>query len=513
MSGPWGRGSSHRHPRRRHRRHADGQPAAPCVSGPTRSPITVVDQDDRARLPARAAVRAVRPRPPRGHRAAPRRAAAQGHRLPPERRSTTSTSDADTVRLADGTELAYDVLVVATGARLLPEETEGLTGPGWNEKVFTFYDLDGATALHDALEALRRRAGSSSTSSTCRSSARSRRSSSASWPTGTSTSAGIRDRVELTYVTPLDGAFTKPVAAATLGGLLDEKGIELVTEFNTGEVDGDGGRLVVLRRARGPVRPGGRDPAARRRRPTSSAPPGLGDELGLRADRPAHAAVRRRGRTCSPSATPPTLPASKAGSVTHFEGEVLVENVAPLPRRRASSTPPTTATPTASSRPASTRPCSSTSTTSTEPLPGHFPAAVGHAAAQGVAAEPPRQADVPVVLLARPAAGPRHPRHRRRHADRRQAPSTGPDRPTDGGHDMTTTTIAGVDRRASTTRASSTIPTSGPRRWRPSWPRAEGIDELTDQHWQVIRLHAQGVRREGHRPDRPRARQDLGRDA
>src|SRR5204862_6777816 len=55
---------------------------------------------------------------------------------------------------------------------------------------------------------------------------------------------GIRDRVELVYATPLDGAFTKPIASERLAGLLDAKGIELVTEFNAGEVDGDGGRLV-----------------------------------------------------------------------------------------------------------------------------------------------------------------------------------------------------------------------------------------------------------------------------
>jgi sulfide:quinone oxidoreductase len=55
---------------------------------------------------------------------------------------------------------------------------------------------------------------------------------------------GIRNRVELTLVTPLDGAFTRPVASRELGGLLDRKGVRLVTEFNTGEVDGDGGRLV-----------------------------------------------------------------------------------------------------------------------------------------------------------------------------------------------------------------------------------------------------------------------------
>ena len=47
--------------------------------------------------------------------------------------------DDNEVHLADGMVLGYDVLVIATGAILVPEETEGLTGAGWNEKVFTFY--------------------------------------------------------------------------------------------------------------------------------------------------------------------------------------------------------------------------------------------------------------------------------------------------------------------------------------------------------------------------------------
>ena len=57
------------------------------------------------------------------------------------------------MHLDDGTALDYDVLVVATGARLLPEETGGLTGPGWMRDVFTFYTPEGAVALHHALEA------------------------------------------------------------------------------------------------------------------------------------------------------------------------------------------------------------------------------------------------------------------------------------------------------------------------------------------------------------------------
>ena len=64
----------------------------------------------------------------------------------------------DQVALADGTVLGYDVLVIATGARLIPEETEGLTGPGWMEKTFTFYTLDGAAGLAAGIVAVQRRA-------------------------------------------------------------------------------------------------------------------------------------------------------------------------------------------------------------------------------------------------------------------------------------------------------------------------------------------------------------------
>src|SRR5438105_4075850 len=53
----------------------------------------------------------------------------------------------------------------------------------------------------------------------------------------------IRDRVKITYVTPLDGAFTKPTASRELVMLLARKGIELVTEFSVGSVDGTVGVL------------------------------------------------------------------------------------------------------------------------------------------------------------------------------------------------------------------------------------------------------------------------------
>src|SRR5207302_4614705 len=130
----------------------------------------------------------------------------------------------------------------------------------------------------------------------------------------------------LVFATPLDAAFTKHIASEHLAGLLAEKEIELVTEFNAGEVDGTGGKLVSYDgRALDfdllvtvPLHGG----AAFVERS-----PGLGDALGF---------VPADKQTLQSSAAPNVfalgdatdLPTSKAGSVTHFEAEVLAENVA-----------------------------------------------------------------------------------------------------------------------------------------------------------------------------------------
>lgn len=229
--------------------------------------------------------------------------------------------DTDTVHLADGAELGYDVLVIGTGATLLPEETDGLE---WSERVHTFYTLDGATRLHDALESFdggRLVVNIVDLPIKCPV-APLEFCFLADWYLH---ERGIRDRVELTYVTPLDAAFTKPVAAARLGGMLAERDIELVTEFNTGQVDGDGGRVVSFDEREVPfdlavVIPlhGGQ--------PYVERSPGLGDPLNFVPTDPATLQSQARPNVFAlGDAT--SLPASKAGSVTHFEGEVLVDNV------------------------------------------------------------------------------------------------------------------------------------------------------------------------------------------
>ncbi len=232
--------------------------------------------------------------------------------------------DARAVTLASGQRLDYDALVVATGSRLMPEETEGLTGPGWGERVFTFYDLAGASALAGAMAALdggRLVVNVVDMPIKC--------------PVAPLefcfladwflTERGVRQRVGITYVTPLDAAFTKPVAARHLGSMLAERRIEVVTEFNTASVDGEGGLLSAYDGREVPfelavVIPlhGGAAYVERS--------PGLGDALGF---------VETDPQTLQAKAAPSVfaigdaadIPASKAGSVTHFEGEVVVENL------------------------------------------------------------------------------------------------------------------------------------------------------------------------------------------
>ena len=230
----------------------------------------------------------------------------------------------NTVHLEGGEAIAYDVLIVASGASLLPEETEGLEGPGWGERIFTFYELESATALRDALRGFdhgRLVINAIDMPIKC--------------PVAPLEfcfladwyfrERGVRDSIELTYVTPLDGAFTKPIASEHLAGLLGEKGIALETEFATGEVDGDGGRLVSFDEREVacdllvtvPVHGG---PAFVGRSP------GLGDELGfVRAD--PHTLQSKAAPNVFAIGDVTNLPTSKAGSVTHFEGDTLVENI------------------------------------------------------------------------------------------------------------------------------------------------------------------------------------------
>jgi sulfide:quinone oxidoreductase len=233
--------------------------------------------------------------------------------------------DHDEVVLLDGDVLPYDALVVASGVRLQPDETEGLTGPGWDERVFTFYSPEGADALRGALERFdggRLVVNIVDMPIKC--------------PVAPLEFAfladwhlrerGIRDRTELVYATPLDSAFTKATCAEHLSYLLAEKEIQLVTEFSAGEVDGAGGNLTSFDGrtldfdllVTVPLHGG----AAYLERS-----PGLSDALGfVPTDKATLQTTVKPNVFALGDAT--DLPTSKAGSVTHFEAEILTENVA-----------------------------------------------------------------------------------------------------------------------------------------------------------------------------------------
>jgi sulfide:quinone oxidoreductase len=228
------------------------------------------------------------------------------------------------VLLDGGAVLEYDVLVVATGARLQPEETEGLADALEQDRVFTFYDAGGASELQSALERFDRgRLVVNLVDMPIKCPvAPLEFAFLADWHLR---ERGVRNKVELVYVTPLDAAFTKPVASQRLAGLLGQKRIELVTEFNASAVDGTGGKLASYDGRElefdllvtVPLHGG----AAYVERSA-----GLGDALGF---------IPTDQRTLQAGVAPNVfvlgdatdLPISKAGSVTHFEAGVVVENV------------------------------------------------------------------------------------------------------------------------------------------------------------------------------------------
>ena len=226
------------------------------------------------------------------------------------------------VHLGDGRHLAYDELVIATGTSPRPEQVPGTLGPQWHREVGEFYTYEGALALREQLDRFsggRLVVHITELPIKC--------------PVAPLeftfladdflTRRGLRDRTELVFVTPLDGAFTKPVASRALGDLLEEKGIMVEPDFMVERIDQERQVLVSYDEREVaydqlvtiPLNMGA-DFVARS---------GLGDELNYVAvdkhtmrstEHPQIWALGDAGN----------LPTSKAGSVAHFSVDVFVDN-------------------------------------------------------------------------------------------------------------------------------------------------------------------------------------------
>jgi sulfide:quinone oxidoreductase len=231
-------------------------------------------------------------------------------------------ADAETVRLEDGTTLEYDYLIIATGTHPSPGETPGLSTSEYGKTVHDFYTFEGAMALRDALAAFdggRLVINLIEMPIKC--------------PVAPLefaflaeahfTDRGIRDSVDIVYVTPMSSAFTKPVAAKHLGDMFEHRGIELEPDFYLERVDADERKVVSYDEREVdydllvtvPINMGA----------DFVAKAGLGDELNhVKVDHftfqtPDHPNIFAVGDAAA-------LPTSKAGSVAHFAMETFIPN-------------------------------------------------------------------------------------------------------------------------------------------------------------------------------------------
>ena len=231
--------------------------------------------------------------------------------------------DNKVVIMADNSKLAYDILVIATGSRIAPEEIEGLTGKGWKKNIFDFYTPEGAVQLANFLKY---------------------------WKGGKLvlniaempikcpvaplefifladwwfTTQGIRDKVELVLATPLSGAFTKPIASKYLGEMVAKKNIKIVPDFNVASVDSEKNQII-------PYEGEALDYDLLVEIPTNMGAPiiensQLGDDLNF-VPTHKHTLQSKAFEDIFVVGDATNLPSSKAGSVAHFQVDILVDNI------------------------------------------------------------------------------------------------------------------------------------------------------------------------------------------
>ncbi|RLD63014.1 MAG: NAD(P)/FAD-dependent oxidoreductase [Bacteroidetes bacterium] len=227
------------------------------------------------------------------------------------------------VYLQEGRVLNYDYLIIATGTQTCPEETPGLKDKLWYKDIFDFYTIEGSLALQKHLKdwkggklvmcisELPYKCPVAPIEFVCLAEA-------------FFAKKGMRDKVDITYVTPMPGAFTKPVATKMLSELLTEKNIKVIPDFYLEKIDNDNKKLISYDEQEidfdlltiVPVNMGSE----------MIERSGMGDDLNF-VPTNKHTLQSDQFENIFVIGDAANIPTSKAGSVAHFASEILFDNL------------------------------------------------------------------------------------------------------------------------------------------------------------------------------------------
>jgi len=240
--------------------------------------------------------------------------------------ATRVEAEQGVVRLGHGGSLAWDYLVLATGARLLPDQVPGLV-----EGAHEFYSLEGALRLREALRRFgggRILVGVAGIPYKCP-------------PAPVEFTLmldqylrkrGVRDKSELTLLSPLNRAFTIEPASKLVQPLMEARGIGLETFFNVESVDPAAGTVSSLEGDKAAYDLLVLVPPHAGQAVVEAS--GLGDAGGwVPTDRTTLQHLRHERVFALGDAT--DLPISKSGSTAHFEAPVIASRIASLVRGTA----------------------------------------------------------------------------------------------------------------------------------------------------------------------------------
>jgi len=217
---------------------------------------------------------------------------------------------------------AYDWLVVATGARIMPDEVEGMA-EGMGRDIHTFYSQEGAVALYDQLKYFNKGRvviNIAELPFKCPV-APLEFAFMADW---FFTKNGVRKNIEIELVTPLSAAFTKPVAAGILGQICEEKNIKVTPNYQIAQVDVANKVIKSYGDQEVPY-----DLLV-------AIPPnfgaqiiidsGMGDPMGY-VDTDHHTLKAKNYDYVYVVGDATNVPTSKAGAVAHYEADTIVDNL------------------------------------------------------------------------------------------------------------------------------------------------------------------------------------------